>query len=196
MIKLIGYYDYTVILTYLSLISAVLGIVSASQGRFTAAVLCLVLSGICDAFDGMVARSKKNRTEDEKAFGIQIDSLCDAVAFGIAPAMLCYHLGMKGPLGVAILCTYSLCGVIRLAFFNVLEGKRQQTEEGSNKTYRGLPITTSSMILPLVYLMGLFLPARIFRVLLHLVMAVTAFLFVLDFSVKKLNWSKILTGTK
>lgn len=196
MIKLIGFYDYTVILTYLSLISAVLGIVSASQGRFTAAVLCLVVSGICDAFDGMVARSKKNRTEDEKAFGIQIDSLCDAVAFGIAPAMLCYHMGMNGPLGVAILCTYSLCGVIRLAFFNVLEGKRQQTEEGSNKTYRGLPITTSSMILPLVYLMGLFLPARIFRVLLHLVMAVTAFLFVLDFSVKKLNWGKILTGTK
>ena len=196
MIKLIGFYDYTVILTYLSLVSAVLEILLASHGRFTAAVLCLVLSGICDAFDGMVARSKKNRTEDEKAFGIQIDSLCDAVAFGIAPAMLCYHLGMKGPLGVAILCTYSLCGVIRLAFFNVLEGKRQQSEGGCNKTYRGLPITTSSMILPLVYLTGLFLPLRIFRVVLHLVMAVTAFLFVLDFSVKKPDWSKLLTGTK
>ena len=196
MIKLIGYYDYTVILTYLSLISAVLGIVSASQGRFTAAVLCLVLSGICDAFDGMVARTKKNRTEDEKTFGIQIDSLCDAVAFGIAPAMLCYHMGMNGPLGIVILCTYSLCAVIRLAFFNVIEGKRQQAEGGCNKTYRGLPVTTSSMILPLVYLSRLILPGRIFRVVLHLVMAVTAYLFVLDFSVKKPDWGKLLSGAK
>lgn len=196
MIKLIGFYDYTVILTYLSLVSAVLGILSASQGRFTAAVLCLVLSGICDAFDGMVARSKKNRTEDEKAFGIQIDSLCDAVAFGIAPAMLCYHLGMSGPLGIVILCTYSLCAVIRLAFFNVIEGKRQQAEGGCNKTYRGLPVTTSSMILPLVYLSRLILPGRIFRVVLHLVMAVTAYLFVLDFSVKKPDWGKLLSGAK
>ena len=196
MIKLIGFYDYTVILTYLSLISAVLGIVSASQGRFTAAVLCLVLSGICDAFDGMVARTKKNRTEDEKTFGIQIDSLCDAVAFGIAPAMLCYHMGMNGPLGIVILCTYSLCAVIRLAFFNVIEGKRQQAEGGCNKTYRGLPVTTSSMILPLVYLSRLILPGRIFRVVLHLVMAVTAYLFVLDFSVKKPDWGKLLSGAK
>ena len=196
MIKLIGFYDYTVILTYLSLISAVLGIVSASQGRFTAAVLCLVLSGICDAFDGMVARTKKNRTEYEKTFGIQIDSLCDAVAFGIAPAMLCYHMGMNGPLGIVILCTYSLCAVIRLAFFNVIEGKRQQAEGGCNKTYRGLPVTTSSMILPLVYLSRLILPGRIFRVVLHLVMAVTAYLFVLDFSVKKPDWGKLLSGAK
>lgn len=194
--QLIGFYDYTVILTYLSLISAVLEILFASQGRFTAAVLCLMLSGICDAFDGMVARSKKNRTEDEKAFGIQIDSLCDAVAFGIAPAMLCYHMGLQGPLGIAILCAYSLCAVIRLAFFNVLEGKRQQTEGGCNKTYRGLPVTTVSMILPPVYLLGLFLPEGIFPVVLHPLMAATAFLFVLDFSVKKPDWKKILTDAK
>lgn len=194
--KFIGFYDYTVILTYLSLVSAIVGVISASHGRFTAAVLCVVVSGICDAFDGMVARSKKNRTEDEKAFGIQIDSLCDAVAFGVAPALLCYHMGMNGPLGIAILCAYSLCAVIRLAFFNVIEGKRQQTEGGCNKTYRGLPVTTASIILPLVYLTHIFLPGRIFRILLHLVMAVTAYLFVLDFSVKKPDWSKILFGAK
>ena len=194
--KLIGFYDYTVILTYLSLISAIVGVLSASQGRFTGAVLCLIFSGVCDAFDGMVARSKKDRTEEEKSFGIQIDSLCDAVAFGIAPALLCYHMGMNGPLGIAILCAYSLCAVIRLAFFNVMEEKRQQSEGGCNKTYRGLPVTTASMILPLVYLTRIFLPGRIFRVILHLVMAVTAYLFILDFSVKKPDWSKILFGAK
>ena len=190
--KFIGFYDYTVILTYMSLVSAMAGMFLASGGRFTAAVICLVVCGICDAFDGTVARTKKNRTEDEKAFGIQIDSLCDAVSFGVFPAMLCYRMGMNSAAGCAILALFALCGVIRLAFFNVQEGKRQQTEGGCNKTYRGLPITTSSIILPLVYLTRSFLPSRVFLTLLHVIMAVTGFLFILDFSVKKFDWSKVL----
>ena len=85
--KFIGFYDYTVILTYISLISAFVGMCMASRGRFTAAILCLMLSGLCDAFDGAVARSKKNRTEDEKANGIQLDSLCDVICFGVFPEL-------------------------------------------------------------------------------------------------------------
>ncbi len=192
MLKLIGFYDYTVILTYLSLVSSVVGMVLSSKGLFTAAVCCLMLSGFCDAFDGMVARSKKNRTEDEKAFGIQIDSLCDAVSFGVFPAMLCYFLGMDGLLGIAILVLYCLCGVIRLAFFNVIEGKRQQTEGGGNKTYRGLPITSSSIILPLVYLLRFPLPETTFLLILHIVMTLSGFFFILDFSMKKPDWLKLL----
>ena len=190
--KFIGFYDYTVILTYMSLVSAMTGMILATRGRFTAAVICLVVCGICDAFDGTVARSKKNRTEDEKAFGIQIDSLCDAVSFGVFPALLCYHMGVDSIAGIVILCLFALCGVIRLAFFNVEEGKRQQTEGGCNKTYRGLPITTSSLILPLVYMTRAFLPGKIFRMVLHVVMALTGSLFVLYFSVKKMDVSKIL----
>ena len=194
--KLIGFYDYTVILTYLSLLSAVAGMFLASNGRFTAAILCLVLCGICDAFDGTVARSKKNRTEDEKAFGIQIDSLCDAVSFGVFPALLCYHMGVDSFAGCVILALYALCGVIRLAFFNVLEAKRQQTEGGCNKTYRGLPITTASIILPLVYLTRGILPGKTFRTVLHLVMALTGALFVQDISVKKVDVSKLVTRSR
>ncbi len=196
MLKLIGFYDYTVILTYMSLISGVVSMVLSSKGLFTAAVLCLMVSGFCDAFDGIVARSKKNRTEEEKAFGVQIDSLCDAVSFGVAPACLCFFLGMDGIPGVVILALYCLCGVIRLAFFNVLEGKRQQTEGGCNKTYRGLPITASSMILPPVYLLRFVLAEAVFVILLHIVMALTAFLFVLDFSMKKIDWMKVLSISK
>ena len=193
MLKLIGFYDYTVILTYLSLFSAVSGMVLAGRERFGAAVLCLIGSGICDAFDGMVARSKKDRTEDEKAFGIQIDSLCDAVSFGVFPAVLCYHMGVDGLLGFLILFLYSLCAVIRLAFFNVLEGNRQRTEGGCNKTYRGLPVTSISIYLPVICILRNALSAQAFVALLHAVMAVTAFLFVLDFSVKKPDWSKLLS---
>lgn len=193
---LIGFYDYTVILTYLSLILGVLGMVLSSKGLFGVAVLCLLLCGICDAFDGTVARSKKNRTEDEKAFGIQIDSLCDAVSFGVAPALLCYHMGMDSVLGVGILTLYCLCGVIRLAYFNVLETKRQQTESGSGKTYRGLPITSSSIVLPIYYLLRFVLSWDAFVKGLYLVMSAMGFLFVLDISVKKPDFGKLLTSNK
>ena len=191
--RFIGFYDYTVILTYLSVISAVMGMVCAHKGAFGAAMLCLFLSGFCDAFDGTVARSKKNRTEDEKAFGIQLDSLCDVVSFGAAPAFACYCMGMDGIAGLTILCLYCICAVIRLAFFNVQEAKRQQTEGGCNKFYRGLPVTTSSMIFPLYYLLRPVMPGNVFVVVLHVLCALVAFLFVLDFRVKKPNISRLLS---
>lgn len=191
--KLIGFYDYTVILTYVSLVCAVLGMVQASEGSFTAAVLCLMASGFCDAFDGMVARTKKNRTDDEKSFGIQLDSLCDVVSFGVFPAFLCYCMGVNGIVGLVCICLYSLCALIRLAFFNVLEIKRQQTEGDSNKYYRGLPVTAISVILPVVYLFRGFVAAAVFDGILHGMLLIVAFLFVLDFRVKKVNLSKLLS---
>ena len=190
--RFIGFYDYTVILTYLSLVSAVLGMVCAHKGAFGLAMLCLFLSGFCDAFDGKVARTKRNRTDDEKAFGIQLDSLCDVISFGAAPAFACYCMGMDTAVGVAILCVYCVCAVIRLAFFNVQEAKRQQVESGSNKYYRGLPVTTSAIIFPLFYLLRALLPGRVFVMLLHILMAATAFLFILDFRVKKPNFGKLI----
>ena len=191
--RFIGFYDYTVILTYMSLVSAVLGMTFAHRGSFGGAMVCLFLSGFCDAFDGTVARSKKNRTEDEKAFGIQLDSLCDVVSFGIFPAFLLHCMGVKGPLGMVILCFYCICGVIRLGFFNVMEAKRQQVETGCGKEYRGLPITSMSMILPLAYLLRLILPGKVFRWLLYILPALVGFLFILDFRVKKPNLAKLFS---
>ena len=92
---MLGFYDYTVVLTYISLGISIVGMTRALEGHFRVAILCLALSGLCDMFDGKVARTKKNRTEDEKRFGIQIDSLCDVVCFGVFPIMICYCLGMR-----------------------------------------------------------------------------------------------------
>ncbi len=186
MFRFIGFYDYTVILTYLSLISSVFGMTRAVQGDFRLAVVCLALSGLCDAFDGRVARMKKNRTADQRNFGIQLDSLCDAVCFGVFPALLCYYMGAKGPLGLAIVFFYSLCAVIRLAFFNVLEIRRQHEEDGGcNKTYRGLPVTSVSVLLPLFFLLQFLIPDSVFHVLLYVFPAVVGFLFIFDFSLPK-----------
>lgn len=192
MLKLIGFYDYTMVLTYLNLLFAIFGMSQSMNGHYTAAVVCLLISGLCDAFDGAVARTKKDRTADEKEYGIQLDSLCDAVSFGVAPAFLCYYLGVRGIFGVMILAAFCLNGVIRLAFFNMLETKRQKTESGCTKFYRGLPITSTSIILPITYCLRWILPESFFGVLLHIVVCVTAFLFVLDFQIPKFDFGKIL----
>ena len=191
--KFLGVYDYTVILTYMSLSSAFGGMLLAHRDNFTAAVLCLLFSGLCDAFDGTVARSKKDRTEDERAFGIQLDSLCDVVSFGIFPAYLCYCLCVQSAAGILILGLYCICAVIRLAFFNVQEAKRQQTEGGANKYYRGLPVTSMSMILPPVSLLRFILPRKVFAILMHIVPAVVGFLFILDFPLKKPDMKKLFS---
>ena len=189
---LIGFYNYTVILTYMSLISGILGMKFAYDGRFGLAICCLVFSGICDMFDGVVARSKKNRTADEKNFGIQLDSLCDAVCFGVFPAAYLYFLGIGGVFGIAILVFYVLCAIIRLAFFNVLETKRQQSEGGCAKSYRGLPVTSASIIFPLTYIVDLFAPVSVMNVVYHALPLLVGFLFIADFKIPKLDIGKLI----
>ena len=189
----IGFYNYTVILTYISLISSLIGLKCAYEGKFTMAICCLALSGICDLFDGTIARSKKDRTADEKSFGIQIDSLCDIICFGIFPAVFLYFIGTDTVLGFAILVFYVLCALIRLAFFNVLEAKRQLSEGGCAKGYRGLPVTSISIILPIVYFFDrLFVPNNVMHIVYYIVPFLTGLLFITDFFVPKLNVSKLL----
>lgn len=133
---MLGVYDYTVILTYISLWISIGGMMLSLNGHLDLAVLCLALSGLCDMFDGKIARTKKDRTEIEKRFGIQIDSLCDIVCFGVGPAIICYCMGMNGIVGVLILMFYVLAGLIRLAWFNVTEECRQDETTENRKCYR------------------------------------------------------------
>jgi CDP-diacylglycerol--serine O-phosphatidyltransferase len=188
--KLIGFYNYTVILTYMSLISGVLSMKFAYDGHLGAAILCLVFSGVCDMFDGVVARTKKDRTADEKNFGIQLDSLCDVVCFGVVPAVYLYFSGVNSIVGIAILILYVLCAVIRLAFFNVLEIKRQMNEDGCAKGYRGLPVTSSAIIFPFFYLVGYLVPNDVMLVIHYILPALTALLFVTDFHIPKFDVAK------
>jgi len=181
----IGFYNISVVLTYLSLLSAVCGIMMAINGRIVAALICLVISGVCDCFDGKVARAI-SRTEDEKTFGIQIDSLCDLVAFGAAPAIICYCDGLDGVFGVIVLLLYVLDALIRLAYFNVTEQNRQRETDELRKYYNGLPVTSIAFLLPIIYLLKLILPG-IFTVVLGIAMFVIAILFVANIKVKKIK---------
>ena len=148
---MLGIYNYTVILTYMGLLSGFGGIVCAADGSVRGALLCLMVSGVCDIFDGKIA-STLERTKKEKRFGVQIDSLSDLICFGTLPALLIYKTAGGGWMAIPA-ALYVLCALIRLAWFNVDEEERQGRENGRRKVYYGLPVTFAALIFPLLYML-------------------------------------------
>lgn len=184
---MIGFYNYTVVLTYIGFASAIVGLMQLIQGNYLVSIICLLVSGGCDMFDGIVARTKKDRTKQEVSFGIQLDSLCDAVCFGVLPAMFNYtiSLGHKyAIISIPISIMFSLFAIIRLGFFNVMEEERQETTNEKRKSYQGLPVTSVAIFFPIVYLFKDMANAN-FYILSNIALFVIAVLFVTNFSVKK-----------
>ena len=205
---MIGFYDYTVILTYLSILSGTTGIILCLNGigHPYLGMFFLLFSGLCDTFDGKVARTKKNRTEKMKKFGIQIDSLSDLIAFGVLPACIGIALlrcGLrtqipfgftrfifeKNPMLVQIILTiiavlYVLAAMIRLAYFNVMEEEGANKAEKGEKIYMGLPVTSAALIFPAVLLVHILVRADL-TLLYFGVMIVTGLLFICKFHIKK-----------
>lgn len=180
--KLNGYYNYTVILTYLGMLAGFAGIAFVMEGKLRQAVLALMIAGFCDMFDGAVAATRQ-RTDSEKKFGIQIDSLSDLICFGVLPGLICYQACGKNYMGFAFGSFYALCALIRLAYFNVMEEERQAQEGGRRTCYQGLPVTTSAILLPILYVLHFYLPQG--RLFLMIAIAVIAIAFVCPFNVKK-----------
>lgn len=149
--KTIGYYDYTVVLTYCGMLTAVIGIFLSLHEYYWSAILCLMIAGVCDIFDGAIA-STKDRNRSEKDFGIQIDSLSDLISFGVLPAVFVYMISGQN-LAAGVICAgYVLCALIRLAYFNVLEEERQRHSTERRKVYLGVPVTAAAAALPITYL--------------------------------------------
>ena len=153
---MIGVYDYTVIATYLSLLLGLAGLYSAAQSEPLDAMLCLMLAGLLDAFDGRIARTKKGCTDAEKRFGIQIDSLNDLVCFGVLPAAIGWSTGCQRLWFLATMSFFTLCALIRLAYFNVTEEERQDKTNENRRYYLGLPVTSSAFVMPFFYLLALY----------------------------------------
>ena len=187
---MIGFYNYTVILTYVSLLISSVGIGFAVTGDPFTALFCLMASGVCDMFDGMIARTRKKSTEEEKRFGIQLDSLCDIVCFGVLPAAVGIALaeGQSTLLRVVSWCfgaLFILGALIRLAYFNVTEETRQATEGGRRTHYMGVPVTTSAMIFPLVFALSILLPAPLSLWIYPALVLITALSFITPVKVPK-----------
>ena len=116
--RFVGFWHYGVVLTYLSVVSAVIGICFSIGGNKRSlpevGVICLLLSGFCDGFDGAVAKTRKNRTKQDAMFGERIDSLSDLIAFGVAPVMIGFGISIAGIIWRCMRCTSSArwCGLL------------------------------------------------------------------------------------
>jgi len=117
-------------LTTISLFSGFYAIVSAINGLYFNAAVALIVSGVFDGLDGRVARM----TGTTSLFGKEYDSLCDLVAFGVAPAVLAYLWTLEnyGRYGWLAAFLYVATTALRLARFNTQDA-------GSSKTFTGLP---------------------------------------------------------
>lgn len=188
---MIGFYNYTVILTYIGFACGAVGIYCAAGGKTHVALLLLLLAGLCDMFDGKVAKTKKDRTEPEKRFGIQIDSLSDMVCFGVLPPAIAFSCGLTSPIHTVIYVCYSLGALIRLAYFNVTEEERQQKTSERRKVYEGLPVTSSALIIPLLFGFQHDL-AGVFPIVAAVVYATVAVAFITRFTLQKPSMRKML----
>jgi len=126
-----------------NLFFGVFAIVSAYRGDLAWAGWCVVLSGLMDALDGRVARM----TRTVSRFGVELDSLVDAVSFGVAPAFIIFFAVLNNAQGYSwIVCfIYIACVVMRLARFNIEQGGRAKTH------FHGLPSPAAGMTLATYY---------------------------------------------
>lgn len=164
--------------TLLSLFFGVFAIVSAARGDFGRAVLFIMIGGACDVLDGRVARA----TGTGSRFGEELDSLVDAITFGLAPAMIMYFAVLhKDGWDWLFVFGFTACAVIRLARFNVEQAGRAKTY------FRGLPSPAAGGVLASYYWFSqtsLYTETAIgdlpWHVLLRYLMAGLAFLMVSD----------------
>jgi CDP-diacylglycerol--serine O-phosphatidyltransferase len=101
---------------------------------------------VCDVLDGYVARLNRKR---QSVLGADLDSLADVISFGVAPAVLGFTLGLRGGWDMLILTYFVICGVSRLARFNVTAAALSD-ESGKVKYFEGTPIPSSILIVALL----------------------------------------------
>lgn len=172
--------DVPNICTLLGLLSAFLGIYFAIQGNIHFAVVGGLWAVVFDWLDGLIASKMKGRTDDDRAFGGQLDSLSDIVSFGVLPAMIL--LSYTGYSIWAILVGFFLVAgcAIRLSYFNVygLTG---------GKTYTGLAVDYNGLIVSLAFLVENFLGKTFFSIGLTILLMVVVVLNLSSIQIPKLS---------
>lgn len=177
----IAKWNKSVILTYVGLISTIIGIyICLTTGNLKYAMSFLMISGICDMFDGKIARMCK-RTKEEKNFGIQLDSLVDTACFVVYPIIIYLTIGLRKWYHIIVLSIYGICGIARLAHFNTVAEKK----EGAVTYYTGVPVTAIAITLPVFYLLKYCLTTNMFFIILTTVIIVNALLNISNIKVAK-----------
>jgi CDP-diacylglycerol---serine O-phosphatidyltransferase len=119
-----------------------------AEGRnqfFWISFLLLFVALGCDIMDGYWSRKSKRQS----LLGADLDSLADVISFGVAPAVLGFTLGLRGAWDSLILVYFVVCGISRLARFNVTANVLSDST-GKVKYFEGTPIPTSILIVMLL----------------------------------------------
>lgn len=136
--------DWANLCTIAGVVSGLLGIYFAAQGRLQLSAAMGVIAVILDCFDGPIARSTKNRPAHMSVLGLQLDSLADAICSGVGPAVLVLAVGNWNSFLLIPAALIVVAGVTRLAYFNVygLSGGK----------FSGMPIFYNPVVVALVLL--------------------------------------------
>jgi CDP-diacylglycerol--serine O-phosphatidyltransferase len=162
------------------LLSAVLAIYFAMVGNFPAAMIGLVWSVFFDWSDGNIARRMKGRTDKQRSFGGQLDSLIDIVSFGVLPAVVLLSYGDFSPWFMPGAFIIVAAGVLRLSYFNVY-GLVDKS------TFQGLAIDNNGIFLVLLFAFNGFISTSVFSVLLYILILTLAILNVAPIKTPKLS---------
>jgi phosphatidylserine synthase len=181
--------DLPNICSLVGLLCAILGIYFAFLGNFPAAMIGLIWAVFFDWSDGIIARRMKGRTNEQGAFGGQLDSLIDIVSFGICPAVILLSYGNFSPWYIPGAFIIVATGVIRLSYFNVF-GLVDKS------TYWGFPLDNNVMILVFLFLFEGLLSPSIFGFILYALLITLAALNVAPIKTPKFagRWYYVLTG--
>lgn len=187
--KFIGFYRACDFVTMLGCFMALLGCILAINGSKLIPIFCLVLAGICDAFDGVLARKGKFVNE-QSVYGRELDSLSDMISFGLFPLVLTVcNLPSNSYFAWVCIIFYTLCGMIRLAYFNMMD----ICEISDKKYFVGVPITFISICYPIVYLICYYFDFKYFNIIAPLFFMLVGLSFIYRVKIRKLtNNDKII----
>lgn len=115
---------------------------TSANGQIYAAMGWIALGTFADLMDGKVARWRHKSS----LVGQELDSLADLVSFGVAPAVVGFSLGMRSLLDQLVLTLFVMCGLTRLARFNVTVSKMKKDKTGKISHFEGTPIPTSLLM--------------------------------------------------
>lgn len=134
-----GIYILPNALTLCGMFCGFFAILSAVKGNYLIAAWGIMVANIFDGLDGWVARLTGSTTK----FGIELDSLSDLVAFGVAPSVTIYKWAISpfGRVGFAAAFLFTACGALRLARYNIQMGSTE------SKAFTGMPIPGAASVL-------------------------------------------------
>jgi CDP-diacylglycerol--serine O-phosphatidyltransferase len=177
---ILGAYNLACLVTLFGMVAAVAACMLALGGYIELALVGLVFAGLADLFDGPIAR-RLERSEYEREFGIQLDTVVDVVAFVVTPFVVIFSTGLHSALGLSIMVLFLLSGAIRLAHFNTMKAQG----DALSSHHRGLPVTYTALAFPILYVARDFWPASSFHALLQVALVAFAVLFVIDVPIRK-----------